>query len=149
MGVPPRGEKSMRVDSMLMLCALILVASFTTGVRARTWVVAGDGSGDLDQVSEACLAASQGDTVQILPGLYDEYTGPDSAITLQNKGLCIRGAGTRPEDVGLRMRFELQTAPRASLGTDGTSTAGCPAGIYFVHVRDGRFSKTARLIRVQ
>jgi hypothetical protein len=75
--------------------------------RARTWTVSTDGSGDFVKVSEACAAASAGDTIAIAPGAYheDEYDDwDDPNILMVEKPLTILGTG-EASTVSLKLRL--------------------------------------------
>lgn len=96
-----------------LLLGLLLVLSVVTCTYARTWTVARDGSGDFVRVTDACEAATDGDSILISPGEY--YESAETSIILQGKGVAIIGVGAEPRDVSLRMRFFFVTCDGALL----------------------------------
>ncbi len=93
--------------SILILAVTLLLSLTWSEARARTWVVAQDGTGDLSSVAAACEAAAAGDSIRIRPGVYREegHDDPmDPEIVLTEKPLSILGDGPA-ETVSLQMKF--------------------------------------------
>jgi predicted outer membrane repeat protein len=97
-----------------MWCLLLVFAICLSEVvpaadcAARTWIVAADGSGDFQAVSEALEAAASGDSIAVQPGEYwepDHDEAADPPIAVADKALTVIGAGAAPTDVSLRLRM--------------------------------------------
>jgi hypothetical protein len=86
----------------VLIVFLVLSAFSPAAVLARTWVVAQDGSGDFEFISQACQAAASGDSVVVHPGLYEEQS---PLIIIRYKALSILGTTPLPDDTVLRVRF--------------------------------------------
>jgi hypothetical protein len=71
----------------------------------RTWTVDQNGGGDFVLLSDACNAATSGDTIAVHPGDYEEPN--DHQIYVQGKALVICGTGLQPEDVSVSLYLEL------------------------------------------
>jgi hypothetical protein len=79
----------------ISLIALLTVTLISTGYSA-TWVVDGSGGGDFARIQQGVDAAAPGDTVLVLPGVYNEWVriiGKDE--------LCLVGDGP-VEDIIIR-----------------------------------------------
>jgi predicted outer membrane repeat protein len=92
-----------RIGNLLIVLLLQLVLS--SSVFGREWIVTEDGTGDFTKVSEACAAATTGDTITIMPGSYSE---PGVYIPLEGDQILVRGAGVVDEDVSLQLRITLR-----------------------------------------
>jgi hypothetical protein len=69
-----------------MLVILGTVISICTGARAATFTVDDDGGADYITISAAMAVASSGDTIQVLPGEYNENV-------ILNPGVILFGSG--------------------------------------------------------
>ncbi|MFO0984291.1 MAG: hypothetical protein U1E76_21640 [Planctomycetota bacterium] len=74
------------MKTRFLLLAVILAATFATA-SAKTWIVAGDGSGDYRKIQEAIDAASSGDLIIIRPGYYRQH------FKVEYKELTLVGSG--------------------------------------------------------
>jgi diacylglycerol O-acyltransferase/trehalose O-mycolyltransferase len=89
-----RGEREVPVrtikSGLISILAIVLLAGSAVGVTAQSeegiHVVAQDGSGDFLAIAEAVEAASDGDTILVRPGTYEESVLIDKDITLSGDG---------------------------------------------------------------
>ncbi len=86
---------------------LFLVLLPFGGAEGRTWLVEKDGTGDFTIIQDALDAASDGDTILIGPGRFDEYRlyhypGGDwnCFMNIDNSDLTIIGSGVQETIVG-------------------------------------------------
>ena len=69
-----------------MKYSLLILALLTSTTLADTWTVDDDGKADFDNIQAAVDAASDGDVIQIFPGLYSE------SVEIIDKALVIQKA---------------------------------------------------------
>lgn len=62
--------KSIQVSIFGMLLACLI--PLTVQAEGNTWLVAKDGTGQFDRIADAVMVATDGDTIQIAPGVYEE-----------------------------------------------------------------------------
>jgi len=91
-----------------VIWSLVLLLTSAPVAAGRTWIVDASGGGDFTLVSEGCAAAADGDTVAIMPGDYDEYSGAEHAIPVDSVAVSILGMGSTPEETRLRLRIRIQ-----------------------------------------
>ncbi len=80
------------------VCCVLLMA---TGTHARTWLVEKDGTGDFTVIQDAVDASADGDTVQIGPGRFDDYSlyempagwTTNTFVSVTEKSIVLIGAG--------------------------------------------------------
>ena len=94
----PDGAEAMETDVRFVLCFLLLLLA--SPVEGRIWYVEKDGSGEYTVIQDAVNVAAPGDTIQIGPGRYDDYTVFDNGVRVYDcfvndngKGLAYIGAG--------------------------------------------------------
>jgi hypothetical protein len=95
--------KYQRYAVTLLFAALFLGSGST---MASTWYLEADGSGDFSTIQEAVDAASPGDTIELGPGVYDDFeTAPASPywvtyVQVTKDNLTIRGSGIDATIIG-------------------------------------------------
>lgn len=92
-GQPVVGSPTMRVASLVVATVLLAVALAGVGAGAQRLlavspehVVDANGDGDFLTIAEAVAAASDGDTILVRPGTYEESLSIDKSITLRGDG---------------------------------------------------------------
>jgi len=126
------------MSAKLPILVLVVIAAMTAVSFATTIVVNGDGSGAHTLIQDGINRASEGDTVLVMPGIY-EGTG-NTWLNLGGTDIVLRssgGAGSTTIDCGsLTQGFYfcgLETASCVVEGftiTNGASADG--AGMYFI-----------------
>jgi hypothetical protein len=104
--------------TLITAIAISLLAGSAVGVAAEvTHVVAQDGSGDFTTISDAVVAAQDGDTIMVRPGTYTEAITIDKDITLMGDGedasevvMHIPEDGPRADWLQMKYAFWLQDA---------------------------------------
>jgi F-box protein 11 len=105
------GSPTARLATILAATILLAVALAGVGVAGTRLlaadediVVAQDGSGDYSTISEAISAASDGDSILVRPGTYDEALLIDKDITVRGDGdragVVIERSGQLPQGLG-------------------------------------------------
>ncbi len=78
---------------ILVICAMILVLSLVGTASAATWSVDGGGSENFTRIQEAINDASDGDTILVHSGVYNENVVVDKLVTLKGIGYPVVDAG--------------------------------------------------------
>lgn len=78
----------------LLGLGVLLIATYASGA---TWTVEKDGSGDFTEIQDAIDEAADGDTIEIGPGRFDDFTyatpGGWSVARVEDKSLTFIGSG--------------------------------------------------------
>lgn len=69
-----------------LVAGLTLSASTLGANEAGTIVVAVDGTGDHDSITDALAVATEGDMISVRPGMYEEFLSIDGAISVVGDG---------------------------------------------------------------
>ena len=89
---------------ILSVAFLFMSCAVSTDIHAATWRVAKDGSGDFTVIQDAVDAAADGDTIEIGPGRYADFTweipGGWSIARVEDKSLTFIGSGTAETYLG-------------------------------------------------
>lgn len=93
-------------DHPVIVAALILCASVQS-VKARTWHIYSDGSGDAPTVAAAIDSAAAGDTVLVAPGSY--ITGVDIGLDIDKSIHLISEEGPEKTFLGVLNMYESST----------------------------------------
>ncbi|MCD6146330.1 MAG: right-handed parallel beta-helix repeat-containing protein [Methanosarcinales archaeon] len=88
----------MRMEILLIgMCALMWALIGTTA--ATTWCVGGDAGADFTGIQDAVDAASEGDTIAVDAGTYNENVNIAKSVTLQGKGAdCVTVHAANPDE---------------------------------------------------
>jgi len=131
--------------SIALMAASALIVSVPAS--ARTLTVEKDGSGDYTVIQDAIDAAEPGDTVQIGPGIFEEYAfawnngqwDVYACALVTVSDLTLQGSGTSETIIGLPTLEDhpdldvkgIGMIEEGRLGIQGISVRGVDTGIYF------------------
>ena len=83
---------------LTLAAAAVLVVGAGVGAAATTWYVDGGGGADYDNIQDAVNAASDGDTIFVHSGMYNETVIVNRSLTLQGENkdtTIIDGSGNK------------------------------------------------------
>jgi hypothetical protein len=112
----------------LLLCLGLQVLP-TESAQARTWIVAPDGSGDFQRVTEAWAAAASGDSVQVQPGDYVEQEYVGNPFRIESKSITTYGVGTLARDVSMTLDALFLHCPLTVVENVSFHDSGTPVAI--------------------
>ena len=76
---------------MKLLCAAIYTLAITTASFADTWIVDDDNPADFDNIQDAIDAASDGDEIIVMKGIYtsSDTSYPYSVVDISGKSILL------------------------------------------------------------
>jgi hypothetical protein len=105
------GSPAVRVAAVLVAIFLLAMLTLGAGIAGSrllaaddVFIVAQDGSGDYTSITEAVTVATDGDTILVRPGTYDEAVLVTTDVTIRGDGdrsdIIIERTGDLPQGLG-------------------------------------------------